>query len=120
VISGRLASPTPPGGGESKERGDEENATQSRGHLQGAGGCGGGHRHKPLAELAEHFCVPTTQITEWKQHLLAQAADVFVGTTSMADTPDLKTLHAKIGQWALENDFLAHVLSKAGLLSAKR
>ena len=33
---------------------------------------------------------------------------------------DLKTLHAKIGELALENDFLAGALSKAGLLSAKR
>ena len=33
---------------------------------------------------------------------------------------DLKALHAKIGQLALENDFLESALSKAGLLSAKR
>jgi tRNA (Thr-GGU) A37 N-methylase len=33
---------------------------------------------------------------------------------------DLKALHAKIGQLALENDFLEGALSKAGLLSAKR
>ena len=33
---------------------------------------------------------------------------------------DLKALHAKIGELALENDFLAGALSKAGLLSAKR
>jgi len=29
-------------------------------------------------------------------------------------------LHAKIGELALENDFLAGVLSKAGLLSGKK
>ena len=33
---------------------------------------------------------------------------------------DLKTLHAKIGELTLENDFLEAALSKAGLLSAKR
>ena len=33
---------------------------------------------------------------------------------------DLKSLHAKIGSLALENDFLSGALSKAGLLSAKR
>jgi len=33
---------------------------------------------------------------------------------------DLKSLHAKIGELALENDFLSGALSKAGLLSAKR
>jgi transposase len=33
---------------------------------------------------------------------------------------DLKTLHAKIDQLALENDFLSGALGKAGLLSAKK
>ena len=33
---------------------------------------------------------------------------------------DLAPLHAKIGQLALENDFLEGALTKAGLLSAKR
>ena len=33
---------------------------------------------------------------------------------------DLKTLHAKIGELTLENDFLEGALTKAGLLSVKR
>ena len=33
---------------------------------------------------------------------------------------DVKTLHAKIGELTLENDFLEGALTKAGLLSAKR
>ena len=33
---------------------------------------------------------------------------------------DLRGLHAKIGELALENDFLSGALTKAGLLSAKR
>ena len=73
---------------------------------------------KTLAELAEQFQVHPTQITEWKQQLQARAADVFGGTTPTADTPDLKTLHAKIGQLARENDFLVGALTKAGLRSA--
>jgi hypothetical protein len=36
--------------------------------------------------------------------LLARAADVFGGTKPTADTPDLKTLHAKIGPLTLEHD----------------
>ena len=59
---------------------------------------------KTLAELAEQFRVYPTQITEWKQQLLARAADVFGGAKPTSDTPDLKTLHTKIGQLALEHD----------------
>jgi len=61
---------------------------------------------KTLAELAEQFSVHPTQITEWKQLVLARVADVFGGTKPPSEAPDLKPLHAKIGQLTLENDFL--------------
>ena len=75
---------------------------------------------KTLAEMAEQFHVHPTQITEWKQQLLTRAADVFGGAKAPSKTPDLKTLHAKIGQLALENDFLEGALIEASLLSATR
>ena len=40
--------------------------------------------------------------------------------STSAPRVDLKELHAKIGQLALENDFLAGALGKAGLLSARK
>lgn len=76
---------------------------------------------KTLAELAQLFDLHPNQITDWKQQLLSRAVDVFGGESTPAEPAiDLKVLHAKIGQLALENDFLQGALSKAGMLSAKR
>ena len=57
-----------------------------------------------LAEWATHFGVHPTQITDWTPHLLARAVEVCGGTKSTSDVPDLKVLHATIGQLALEHD----------------
>jgi transposase len=77
---------------------------------------------KTLTELAQQFDVHANQITQWRSQLLEGAADVFGEARAEAAVPavDVKTLHAKIGQLTLENDFLEGALSKAGLLSAKR
>ena len=78
---------------------------------------------RTLAQLAEQFDVHPNQITSWKGQLESGAADVFgAGSGNGAAQPaiDVKSLHAKIGELTLENDFLEGALTKAGLLSAKR
>ena len=74
-----------------------------------------------LAELASRFDVHANQITQWKTQLLERAAEVFGAGKGPSQPPvDMKALHAKIGELALENDFLESALDNAGLLSAKR
>ena len=75
---------------------------------------------KTLVELTEYFDIHANQITQWKTQLLERAADAFDGPGPREPPIDVKTLHAKIGELALGNDFLEGALTRAGLLSAKR
>src|SRR5215207_8729565 len=76
---------------------------------------------KTLVELAEQFKVHPNQIGQWRAELLERAGEVFATTADKCDAgPDVKTLHAKIGQLTLESDFLASTLGHIGDASAKR
>src|SRR5471032_2574231 len=75
---------------------------------------------RTIVQLAEHFDIHPNQITAWKAQLEGGASGVF-GSGNMAlaaPAIDVKSLHAKIGELTLENDFLEGALTKAGLLSA--
>ena len=74
-----------------------------------------------LTQLAQRLDLYPNQITQWKNQLLERATEVFAKSSKPDDPPiDVKTLHAKVGQLTLENDFLEGALTKAGMLSVKR
>ena len=77
---------------------------------------------KTLAELSKQFDVHANQITQWKTQLLGGAMGVFLTPAEQRETagPSVKDMQAKIGQLALENDFLAVALGRIDGASAKK
>jgi transposase len=76
---------------------------------------------KTLAELAQQVDVHPNQSTQWKAQLLERALELFTTPAErQAAGPDVKALHAKIGQLAMENDCLAGALGRLPEASGKR
>ena len=77
---------------------------------------------KTLAQLATKFDVHANQITQWRTQLLDAATAVFLSPAEKRENvgPSVKEMQAKIGQLALENDFLAGALDRFDGASAKK
>ena len=67
-----------------------------------------------VTELACRFGVHPTMIHQWKRALLDGASDIFErgGRTKTPEVSEetVKELHAKIGEFAVANDFLSRKL----------
>lgn len=67
---------------------------------------------KTIHEIAAHYQVHPTQVTEWRKQLIEGAGSVFSGKRNESDPKDREALLAKIGQLTMERDFLDRVLNK--------
>ena len=64
---------------------------------------------RTLNELASHFEIHSSQVVQWKQRLLAGAADVFTGgveRAALAEAALRARLYQEIGQLKVELDWL--------------
>jgi len=74
---------------------------------------------KTVQQIAKEFEVHPAQVTDWKKKMLEGAADVFSSgkkkSIENAFEAQREQLHAKIGQQAVEIDFLQKKSKQLGL-----
>lgn len=78
---------------------------------------------KTLIELSAQYDVYVNQITKWKSELISRSTEFFATAAERKEAaggPDVGSLHAKIGQQAMEIDFLAVALGRRDGASAKK
>ena len=68
---------------------------------------------KTVQEIASKRQLHPTQVSTWKRQAIEGKANVFSDKVKKAENKDgeIKELHAKIGQLAVENDFLLRGLN---------
>ncbi|MHB1701834.1 MAG: IS3 family transposase [Acidobacteriaceae bacterium] len=77
---------------------------------------------KTIAEIAQQCEVHPTQVSEWRRQLLDRVAEVFGTGTAPTAAPvvDMRALHAKIGQQALEIGFFKRRAHQGGTAERKQ
>jgi transposase-like protein len=74
---------------------------------------------KTIQQIAKAFDVHPVQVSDWKKKMLEGVSDVFSATKKKSSNQALdaerEQLHAKIGQQAVEIDFLVKKAKQLGL-----
>jgi transposase-like protein len=74
---------------------------------------------KTIQEIAGEYAIHPVQVSEWKKFMAANAATVFDPKAAKSGTEEFERerekLHAKIGQQAVELDWLAKKSKQLGL-----
>jgi transposase len=70
---------------------------------------------RTISELGTRYGLHPNMITTWKRQAVENLAETFstkAERTRTDDDPQIKELHAKIGQLTVERDFLAKAFSR--------